>query len=80
MDASNAINWITQNPDLVKVGTDLATLVFKNAAGAVSNKVASVRNIKDSDKLHNAYNEIIEALIQERTEAIRIAQIYASEV
>ena len=76
----NVVNWASQNPELTKTGVDLMTLVFKNAAGAVYSKVAAIKNVKENEKLHNAYNEIIDELIQERTEAIRISQIYASEL
>lgn len=66
--------------ELVALGTSLAELAVKGTATAVSTKVKSIKDEKNSDKLRNTYDEIISELLSERDEAIRIAQSYKSEL
>ena len=66
--------------ELVALGTSLAELAVKGTATAVSTKVKAIKDEKNSDKLRNTYDEIINVLLSERDEAIRIAQSYKSEL
>ena len=65
---------------LVEVGTALATLAAKGTATVVSTKVKAVQSEKNADKLRSTYDEIINELLAEREEAVRIAQVYKSEL
>lgn len=65
---------------LVDMGISLAELAIKGTATAVTNKTRAVKDEKNSDKLRNTYDEIVNELLAEREEAIRIAQAYKSEL
>lgn len=68
------------SPELLSLGKDLVVLAVKSTATAVSAKIKSLEKEKDADKIRNTYDEIINELINERAEAIRIAQAYQSEL
>lgn len=65
---------------LVEMGRSLTELAIKGTATAVTNKIKAVRDEKNVEKLRNTYDEIINELLSERDEAIRIAQAYKSEL
>jgi hypothetical protein len=64
---------------LVKTGIDLATLTFKGTTTLVNSKIQSLRDERNAEKLRNTYDEIINELLSEREQAIRIAQAYKEE-
>lgn len=68
------------SPELLSLGKDLVVLVAKSTATAISAKIKSIKEEKNADKIRNTYDEIINELINERAEAIRIAQAYQSEL
>lgn len=63
------------NP-FVEMGASLAGLVIKGTASAVNKKIRAAKEIKDSEKLRIMYDELINEVLQEREEAVRIAQVY----
>lgn len=65
---------------MADITVQLATLAVKGTATAIFNKIRSAKNIKDNEKLRNIYDEIINELLSERDEAVRIAQVYKSEL
>lgn len=65
---------------LVEMGISLTELAIKGTATAVTNKIKSVKDEKNVEKLRNTYDEIVNELLSERDEAIRIAQAYKSEL
>lgn len=67
-------------PELLARGTSLAELVVKGTATAVSSKIRAIKEEKNIDKIRNTYDEIINELLNEREEAVRIAQAYKSEL
>ena len=67
-------------PELLALGTSLAELVVKGTATAVSSKIRAIKEEKNIDKIRNTYDEIINELLNEREEAVRIAQAYKSEL
>lgn len=67
------------SPELLSLGKDLVVLAAKSTA-AISAKIKSIQEEKNADKIRNTYDEIVNELINERTEAIRIAQAYQSEL
>lgn len=75
---------ILQDPvmvqNLTSLGVSLATLAAKGTASTVTAKVAAIKEIKSVEKVRNAYEELISELLDERSEAIRIAQAYKDEL
>ena len=62
------------------LATELTKLVVKGTATAVAKKVTAIKNEKDAENIRKVYDEIINEIIQERDEAVRIAQSYKSEL
>ena len=65
---------------LTEMGTNLTTLAVKGTVSAVSTKIKAIKLEKDTEVIKNKYDEIINELLSEREEAIRIAQLYKSEL
>ena len=65
---------------LIDMGVSLTELAIKGTATAVANKIKAIKEEKNAEKLRNTYDEIINELLFERDEAIRIAQAYKSEL
>ena len=61
---------------LIDMGVSLTELAVKGTASAVSKKVRAAKEIKDVEKLRTTYDEIINEILLEREEAVRIAQAY----
>lgn len=66
--------------EVLGLGTALAELIVKGTATAVSSKVRAIKEEKSTEKIRNIYDEIINELLNEREEAVRIAQAYRSEL
>ena len=64
---------------LIKSGIELGRLTIKGTATIVNTKIQSIKHNKDVNEIRNTYNEIINELLSEREEAIRIAQSYKEE-
>ena len=69
--------YITET--LVKTGIELVTLTFKGTTTLVNSKIQSLKEERNADKLRNTYDEIVNELLSEREQAIRIAQAYKEE-
>ena len=65
---------------LVEMGVSLTDLAIKGTATAVTNKIKAVKEEKNIEKIRNTYDEIVNELLSERDEAVRIAQAYKSEL
>lgn len=65
---------------LVEMGVALAELAVKGTASAVNKKIRAVKDVKDAEKLRVTYDALINEVIQEREEAVRIAQAYKAEL
>ena len=65
---------------LVEMGVSLTELAVKGTASAVTKKIRAVKDIKDAEKLRTTYDALINEVLQEREEAVRIAQAYKSEL
>lgn len=74
----NTMNEYTQ--PLFDMGVRLAELAVKGTASSVNKKIRAAKEIKDIEKLRTTYDELINEVLQEREEAIRIAQVYKSEI
>lgn len=65
---------------LAEMGTNLTTLAVKGTATAIHGKIESVKNERNVDTIRGTYDEIVNQLLSEREEAIRIAQAYKEEL
>jgi len=65
---------------LAEMGTNLTTLAIKGTVSAVNTKIKAIKMEKDADIVKNKYEEIINELLSEREEAVRIAQVYKGEL
>lgn len=66
--------------ELLGLGTTLTELAVKGTATAISNKIKAIKEEKNIEKIRSTYDEIINELLSEREEAVRIAQAYKSEL
>ncbi|WP_410530940.1 hypothetical protein QN328_08320 [Streptococcus agalactiae] len=64
---------------LTRAGVDLATLAVKGTATMVTSKIQSIKDVKDAATLRATYDDLINELLAEREQAIRIAQPYKEE-
>lgn len=65
---------------LVDMGVSLAELAVKGTVSTVSKKIRAAKEIKEVEKLRSTYDEIVNEILLEREEAVRIAQAYKSEL
>lgn len=68
------------NNELISLGMKLTELTIVNTASIVGAKIKTIKEEKDIVKLKNNYEEIINQLLDEKQQAIRIAQAYREEV
>lgn len=72
------------NPEVgtaaVQLGLSLSELALKGTASSIHTKIERIKTLKEIDKVRNAYDEIISQLLEEREEAVRIAQTYRQEL
>lgn len=71
---------ITEMQPIIDTGVALAELAVKGTATKIGNKIRASKNEKDIEKLRTMYDEIINEILQEREDAVRIAQTYKSEL
>jgi hypothetical protein len=65
---------------LIELGISLSTLAVKGTASTIQKKIGASKARKDDKKTIELYDEIVNELIEERAEAIRIAQSYKTEL
>ena len=65
---------------IAELGVSLAKMAVSGTVTAVNTKIRAIQTEKDAEKIRNAYDEIVNELISEREEAIRIAQVYKAEL
>lgn len=66
--------------ELLGLGATLTELAVKGTATAVSSKLKAIKEEKNVERIRSTYDEIINELLNEREEAVRIAQAYKSEL
>lgn len=66
--------------ELVGLGSSLTELAIKGTATAITSKIRAIKDEKSIGKIRNTYDEIVNELLNEREEAVRIAQSYKSEL
>lgn len=65
---------------LNELSTSLASLIAKGTVSAMQSKIKDWKDEKDSSKLKNNYEELLNEIIEERAEALRLAQAYKNEL
>lgn len=65
---------------LVEMGAALAELAVKGTASTIIKKIRAIKDVKDAEKLRTTYDSIVNEVIQEREDAVRIAQAYKTEL
>ncbi len=65
---------------LTELAANLTSLIVKGTVTSVGTKIKNIKNEKKLEAVKNSYDEIINELLSEREEAIRIAQTYKSEI
>jgi len=65
---------------LIEMGATLSTMLLNGIGTKIDSKIKSLKAEKDADKIRNEYEEIINQLLSERAEALRIAQAYQEEL
>ncbi|HBC30470.1 MAG TPA: hypothetical protein DC024_04385 [Clostridiales bacterium] len=65
---------------LTEMGISLTQLAVKGTVTAINSKIKTIKIEKDVEKVKTKYDELINELLAEREEAIRIAQVYKSEI
>jgi tape measure domain-containing protein len=68
------------DPQVQAMGVQLTTLAVRNTAGAIGDKRKALKAAKDDQRTIAELDEIINGLISERTEIIRIAQAFEQEL
>lgn len=66
--------------ELIGLGVSLTELAVKGTATAISSRVKTLKDEKNVEKVKSTYDELINELLNEREEAVRIAQAYKSEL
>ena len=65
---------------LIEMGASLTELAVKGTASIISKKIQAAKSIKDTETLRTLYDGLMNEVLQEREEAIRIAQAYKFEL
>lgn len=65
---------------LVEMGISLAELAVKGTVSTINKKIRAAKEIREVEKLRSTYDELINEILLEREEAVRIAQAYKSEL
>jgi hypothetical protein len=65
---------------LMETAISLTALAVKGTVSAVTKKIKALKTDKDLETVRNKYEELINEILSEREEAVRIAQLYKSEV
>lgn len=65
---------------IIEMGVSLTELAIKGTATAVTNKIKTIKDEKNAEKIRGTYDEIVNELLAERDEAVRIAQAYKAEI
>lgn len=65
---------------IVEMGVSLTELAVKGTASVINKKIRAVKEVKDAEKLRTTYDALINEVLSEREEAVRIAQAYKAEL
>lgn len=65
---------------ITALAAQLTSLVGNETVTAINSKIAAMKTEKDIDKVKQNYENLLNELLDERSEAIRIAQAYKAEL
>ncbi len=65
---------------MTEMGVSLAELAAKGTASIINKKIRAIKDEKDAEKLRTTYDGLLNEVLQEREEAVRIAQAYKNEL
>lgn len=65
---------------IVNLGASLTTLALKSTATIVHGKIESLKKENNIDTVRTVYDDVINQLLSERDDAVRIAQAYKQEL
>lgn len=65
---------------IIEMGVSLTELAIKGTASIINKKIRAVKDEKDVEKIRTTYDALINEVLSEREEAVRIAQAYKSEL
>ncbi|RLL45412.1 hypothetical protein D8M04_11200 [Oceanobacillus piezotolerans] len=68
------------DPELIKVGTGLATQIVKSSAQTISNRIDVLKTSKKDKEVINELQEIINDLIDERSQLVQLTQSYEEKL
>lgn len=71
---------IVETEPLVEMGMALTELAVKGTTSIVGKKIKAVKEVKDIEKIRVTYDSLINEVLSEREEAVRIAQAYKAEL
>lgn len=69
--------YITES--IANAGVELGILAVKGTTAKINSKIQSMKTEREADKLRASYDDIVNELLSERADALRIAQIYKEE-
>lgn len=64
---------------IANAGVELGILTVKGTTAKINSKIQSMKTEREADKLRNSYDDIVNELLSERADALRIAQIYKEQ-
>lgn len=68
------------NTLMIDLAKRLTSLVSKQTATMVQSKITALKSEKNANKIRQTYDEILNTLLEERAEALTIAQAYRDEL
>lgn len=68
------------DPELADLGVRLADTAIRNTAGAIANKIKTVKAKKDDKVTIQELEEIVNSLIDDKNELLQIAQAYKQDL
>lgn len=66
--------------ELIKLGASLTELAVRGTATLITAKIQSVKEENKVEIVRSTYDEVVNQLLEENSEAIRIAQAYKAEL
>ncbi len=67
-------------PEMIALGTELATIAGRKSVEAIIDKIRTVKNKGDKDEIINNLEEIINELISDKNRLIQISQAYEENI
>ena len=65
---------------MIEMASSLSVLALKGTATSIHSKIEKLKNERDLNRVRTAYDEMINQILDEREEAIRIAKLYKQEL